>query len=199
MHTGPDVPFGAEREMERALSMSTTRFDHAVSRRSVVAGVGVGGIGLAAAMTGRASAQEATPDSMSTHPVVGTWIVRFEDPNQAPGVGTWFADGSFIDAGLGHAGQWEPTGPTTALHSWIHVFPEDNTYVVVSGTIEVDASGDTFTQPYSAMVVGADGTVLDTFSSTVNATRFRPIPEDEVGTPLDIVPAWGSAQATPQT
>jgi hypothetical protein len=177
--------------------MSTTRSDDSLSRRSAIAGIG---LGLAAAsMANRVSSQEATAMPTGDHPVVGTWIVRFEDPAQAPGVGTWFADGSFIDAGLGHAGQWEPTGPNTALHSWIHVFPEDNNYVVDSGTIEVDASGDNFTQPYSVMVVGADGTVLNTISSTVNATRFRPIPEDQVGTPLEIVPAWGSGEATPET
>jgi hypothetical protein len=185
--------------MERALSMRTTRFRDSVSRRSVVAGIGAGGLGVAAAMTGQVSAQESTPGTMGTHPVVGTWIVRFEDPTQAPAVGVWLADGSFLDAGSGHAGRWEPTGPNTALHSWIHIFPEDNNYVVVSGTIKVDASGDNFTQPYSAMVVSADGTVLNTISSEVNATRFRTIPEDQLGTPLDIVPAWGPESATPET
>jgi hypothetical protein len=147
-------------------------------------------------MANRTSAQDATPAMMGTHPVVGTWIVQFEDPAEAPAVGVWHADGSFVDAASGHAGQWEPTSPNTALHSWIHIFPENNNYVVVSGTIEVDASGDSFTQPYSAMVVSADGMVLNTINSTVYGTRFRPIPEDQIGTPLEIVPTWAPAPAT---
>jgi hypothetical protein len=175
-------------------------FSHAgmfVSRRAAFIGVGAASLGLALAWP--VAAQESSPVSMTGHPLVGTWIIHFEDPAEGPAVGVWGADGSFVDAGSGHAGVWQATGPTTALHSWVHVFAQAGNYVVVSGTIEVDASGDTWTQPYTSMVVTADGTVVGGRSAIAYGTRFRPVPEDEMGTPLEVVPTWTPAtpEATP--
>jgi hypothetical protein len=160
-----------------------------ISRRRTVAALAAAGLGAAGA-SHQAVAQESSPESLAGHPVAGTWIVIFENPADPPAVSVWAADGSFIDAAGGLTGAWQPTGPRTALHTWIRVFEEDGTYLVVSGTIEVAASGDHFTQPYSSMVVAADGTVINTGSGTVSARRLRPVPEEEFGTPLAVVPTW---------
>ena len=178
--------------------MTSQRFAKPVSRRTTLAALAGGGLGMALATPARhAFAQEASPESLAGHPVAGTWIVSFESPADPPAVAVWGADGSFIDAVTGYTGVWQATGPQTALHTWVRVFDEDGTYLVVSGTIEVDASGDTFTQPYSSMVVAADGTVLNTGAGAVSARRLRPVPENEFGTPLDVVPTWTPAVGTP--
>ena len=168
-----------------------------VSRRTALAGLSAAGFGLALAAPARA--QEASPEAMADHPLVGTWVIQFEDPSTAPAVAMWGADGSFVDAGSGHTGVWEMTGPRTALHTWVHVFAERSNYVVVSGTITVDDDGNSWTQPYSNMVVGADGTVLHTGTATVHGKRLLPVPEDELDMPIDAVPTWTPAapEATP--
>jgi hypothetical protein len=181
--------------------MTTTRFDNSLSRRSAIAGIGASGLGLAATtMASRASAQEASPAPMDVHPIVGTWVLEFEGaPTQPafPAVTVFGADGSFIDAANGHAGVWEATGETSALHTWVHVFPGN--YVVVSGTIEVDTSGDTWMQQYTVMVVSPDGTVVNQMDASVHARRLRPVPQDQMGAPLEVVPTWTPPPATPET
>ena len=175
----------------------TTRQDHSVSRRAALAGLGAGGLGLALGSVDHAVAQAASPAALADHPLVGTWVVHFEDPAEPPAVAIWGADGSFVDAANGHTGAWQATGPRSGLHTWVHVFAENANYVVVSGTIEVDASGESWTQPYSSMVVAADGTVLNTGSGKVSAKRLRPVPEAAMGTALEVVPTWTPAAATP--
>ena len=72
------------------------------------------------------------------------------------------------DAGNGGVGVWAPTGPRTALHTWVKFVPDNGgAYIAVSGTITVDETGEAWTQPYTAMVVAADGTVVSTDSGTV--------------------------------
>lgn len=172
-----------------------------ISRRTALAGLSAGGLGMALVSTaGRVAAQDASPEAMAEHAIVGTWVLQFEPAPQAPVapvVAVFGADGSFIDAANGHAGVWEATGTTTVLHTWVHVFAQANNYVVVSGTIELDMSGDSWTQAYSSMVVAADGAVLNTGGGNVQAKRLLPVPEDEMGTPLEVVPTWTPAPATP--
>ena len=51
----------------------TSQTDHPISRRSALAGLGAGGLGLALANAARpANAQDATPE-LANHPVVGAW------------------------------------------------------------------------------------------------------------------------------
>ncbi|MDP9370312.1 MAG: hypothetical protein M3Q03_18910 [Chloroflexota bacterium] len=65
-----------------------------------------------------------------------------------------------------------------------------------AGTIEVDATGDTFTSPYSYTLVMADGTVVESGQSAVQATRVPVEPIEAEGTPLAAVPTW--TVATPE-
>ncbi len=54
--------------------MTTSNTSQSVSRRTALAGLGAGGLGVALAATVRhASAQDTTPASLAGHPLVGTW------------------------------------------------------------------------------------------------------------------------------
>ena len=101
--------------------MTTSRTTDAVSRRTALAGLGAGGLGLALAATTRhAAAQDTAPGSYAGHPNVGVWMV--ESPiGQA--IAVYSADGSVITAlaatqagpaGVTYSstqiGTWEPTG-----------------------------------------------------------------------------------------
>jgi len=103
--------------------MTTQRTARPVSRRTTLAGLGAGGLGLALATRGhRAAAQEATPDALATHPIVGVWNAMTPG---GPSLATFLADGSAtfanpptaMDSTRGvvylspSVGTCEPTGP----------------------------------------------------------------------------------------
>ncbi len=169
-----------------------------MSRRTTLAGLGMTSLGLALGASDT-TAQESSPESVARHAIVGTWVLQFDDPSMAPVVSVFSADGSFIDAGSGHARVWEAAGPGTVLHTWVHVFPQANNYVAVSGTIDLNDSGDEWTQAYSSMVVTADGTVVATGGGSVQAKRLQIVPEGEMGTPLSVVPTWTPASPNDAT
>ena len=175
-----------------------------LSRRTAIAGLGAGGIGLGLARSGHSvSAQDATPASMANHPLVGTWIIlpRESDPGSTPSVSVFTPDGAFIDANGGLAGLWHPTGPNTADHTFVGIIsaPDFNGYVVVRGQIEVDQSGEHWSQTYNAMTVSADGTVANVSpDSRAGANRLHIITADDpMGDSLSEVPTWTPVDATP--
>jgi hypothetical protein len=176
----------------------TSRPEPPVSRRAALAGLGAGGLGLALTSTRPAAAQEATPGATAGHPLVGTWVMEFlpEDDASAPVVNVFTADGIFFDVGADFAGVWAATGPTTAAFTFIGIIEEEgfSGYVAVRGAIEVDATGDAWTNTYAVMTVAADGTVVETGPpSTARARRLRLIAEGALGRPLAEVPAWTPA------
>src|SRR5688572_12777988 len=96
--------------------MSTPRSTTAVSRRSAIAGLGAGGLGVAMAAR-QAAAQEA---SLAGHPNVGVWMVTSPI---GPAIAVYADDGSVITAltptaagpqGVSYpstqVGTWESTG-----------------------------------------------------------------------------------------
>ena len=99
----------------------TTRPTTPVSRRTALAGLGAGGLGLAlAATTRQASAQDTAPGSYAGHPNVGVWMV---DSPIGRAIAVYSAEGSVITAvaatqagpaGVTYSstqiGTWEPTG-----------------------------------------------------------------------------------------
>jgi hypothetical protein len=182
-------------------------------RRSVLLSVVPGVVTGALAIGRTTEAQEATPDAMAGHPLVGTWIVDRNpaDPSEMPTTNVITADGGLIDPSVGAAGVWAATGERTADFTLIAIFEQGmavtgrqaeggGSYFVVRGSLEVDATGDTATATVSQTHVAPDGTVLDQMAEgTSNYLRLRVEPQDAVGQPLAGFPAWASASAATPT
>ena len=168
----------------------------AISRRTALAGLGTGGLGLAIASSPRqASAQDATPFPIAGHPFVGTWIVdrNPDDPTEIPTYNVITADGGVIDPTVGGAGVWEATGPDTANFTLTGTIAELGGYFLVRGSLVVDAGGGTATASYSSTILAADGTTLDELTlaqGTAHYVRIRIEPQDAVGQPLAGFPVW---------
>ena len=107
------------------ISRATTR----VSRRTALAGLGAGALGVAlAAHAQHAFAQDATPAahiSRAGHPLVGAWVVTESDAQPVPIAtyaifdvdGTWLHYGGralYGGEGILAIGAWRPTGERTA-------------------------------------------------------------------------------------
>ncbi len=180
--------------------MSTPEARASLNRRTALASLGAGGLGLA--MARRASAQD-TAD-MAGHPIVGTWIIVRDVANTAepPVVVVFTADGGFIDAYQGATGVWEPTGPSSAAMTIIPFNgPPEATagYAVVRSTWEIDEGGDTMSGPANVTVLTPDGTVVATAEFNSTATRLRVDPMENLGSGLAAFPVWTppSPEATP--
>src|SRR6476659_2883214 len=137
--------------------MNTLKEAHALTRRSAVASLGAGGLGLAAALGAqRVAAQEATPAAMAGHPIIGTWIITRDITNttEVPVVVVFTGDGGFIDPHQGVAGVWEPTGPQSAAMTIVpFVDGGAGGYAVVRAAWEIDAGGETMTGPAAVTVL----------------------------------------------
>ena len=174
--------------------MTTSRTPGNVSRRTALAGLGAGSLGLALAATTRhADAQDASPDAMAGHPIVGTWVIdrNTATTNEVPVVVVFTTDGGFIDPGQGVAGVWEATGPRSAAMTIVpFVDGGAGGYGVVRATWEVDAGGDAMSGPAVVTVVTPDGTVVATNEQASRATRLRVDPMANGGTALAGFPTW---------
>src|SRR5215213_9883692 len=74
--------------------MTTHRPGAPVTRRTALAGLGAGCLGVALAATARqASAQDATAEAMANHPIVGAWMVAAPT---GPALAVFLADGTNI-------------------------------------------------------------------------------------------------------
>ena len=110
--------------------MTNHRTEPTVSRRTALAGLGAGALGLALATRRLAAfAQDATPAAAvptEGHPLVGAWEVTESDEQPVPAAatyaifdadGTWFHyGGRSLYGGVGFLaiGAWRPTGARTA-------------------------------------------------------------------------------------
>jgi hypothetical protein len=52
---------------------------------------------------------------------------------------------------------WEPTGDNTAILKFIVLEGEDGSHLVIRGTIEVAADGQSYTSPYTLEFIDGDG------------------------------------------
>jgi hypothetical protein len=128
--------------------MTTSRILDPVSRRTALAGLGAGGLGVALAATVRhAAAQDATATSFAGHPQVGVWMV---DAPIGRAIAVYSADGSVVTAlaasqagpaGVTFAstqiGSWEPTGER-GTHLTVVQLLSDGTGAY-AGSVTVDA------------------------------------------------------------
>lgn len=181
--------------------MTTNHTALHLNRRTALLGGSASFAALGLGNVRPATAQDSDLAAMAAHPLVGAWIVDpvTASPANGPAVAFWGADGLFVDAGNGFTGAWEPTGERTALHSFVGILPDNAGYVIVSGEITVDDSGDTFTQPYATTTFATDGTILEqTTDNLTTARRFRPVPLADMSTPLAAMPEWKpEASGTP--
>lgn len=107
----------------------------------VAAALGFGG------QINRADAQEATPDAMASHPIVGTWYVSTP---AGPALATFFADGTNIQglpatqAGPNgvefvstQVGRWKPEGERGVHFTGVQLHSDANGTLI--GTVTIDA------------------------------------------------------------
>jgi hypothetical protein len=138
--------------------MSTPRTTDTVSRRTALAGLGAGGLGLAlAASTRQVSAQDAAAD-LANHPMVGSWLVA---GRRGPSMTIYGPDGSFSDSGLvteagpngvallsSAVGRWESTSERGIRFTAVQVQADANgTYlgsITIDGHPTASEDGQTF-------------------------------------------------------
>ena len=152
------------------------------------------------------SAQDASPDGASVHPLVGTWVLdtNVDDPADAPEMIVVSADGGYISVdaeGATTVGVWEATGDWTAnLTVSTPQLTNDGSFggtLVLRAEVEVDPSGNTFTATYTFELVWPDGARTGEHGpGTAQGTRLVAEP---VGTPVGSLSEIfeGVAEATP--
>jgi len=172
-----------------------------ISRRTALAGLGAGELGVALAARGT-SAQDAT--AMADYPMVGMWVVVRDVTvdTDAPSIVVYSADGGLIDPSQGVAGTWQATGPRSAAWTLIDILPDGSSgCVAVRSTGKIDeGDDDTLDAPYSFTVIGADGTVMVSGEGMSCDTRLMVEPIDAGGTAPPGFPVWAPAppaDATP--
>jgi len=173
--------------------------DRTVSRRTALAGLGAGGLGVAMAASGRhAAAQDASPVSMAGHPLVGAWVVdrNPDDHTDPPTAVVYTADGGWIDPVLGVAGMWRATGPHSAEWTAFGLVAQGaQGYFALRTSAEIDEAGQTFTGTGTVTIVAPDGTVVNTIAGGPNShgTRLRMESVEAAGKPFTGVPTWEPA------
>ena len=141
------------------------------------------------------TAQVATPDAQTEHPVVGAWWTANDAPG--PGVNTatavFHADGTYLEVdpniGVG-VGAWQATGERTA--DFIAVYQDIDPdparaapgTVTVRKSVDVDEAGNAFTGSLTVEVRIPDGTVVFTASYAGRGTRLEVESMVPLGTPL---------------
>ena len=175
--------------------MTTPQRASSVSRRTALAGLGAGGLGVALAATTRHAAAQDAATERAAHPLVGTWMTGTSPADFA--VAHWDADGNMTNNGLfalpgpdgsvihsnPFAGVWEPDGD----HG-IHITMMALTYDAagaVTGTITVDGypvateDGNSFWDDGTRAVVtlrDATGAVIQEIATVPAVAGVRMMP-----------------------
>jgi hypothetical protein len=115
-------------------------------RRSVLLSAVSGALSSALAAGRAATAQEATPNAMASHPIVGSWMVTTP---AGLAMAVFFADGTNIQGlpatmpgpqGVTYVstqvGTWEPTGPRSIHFTGVQLHTDANGALV--GTVTID-------------------------------------------------------------
>jgi hypothetical protein len=169
--------------------MSTSTTDRTVSRRTALAGLGAGGLGLALTATPRLVAAQDTAAEMAKHPILGVWNVT--TPN-GPNVASFFADGTAVTAlpttsagpqGVQFVsalvGTWEPIS-ARGIH-FTAVLLQSDANGTYTGSVTIDGHP----------VVSEDGqTLVDDAPETTVTIR------DAAGTIVAVIPGTPTVHAT---
>ena len=162
-----------------------------VSRRSALAGLGAGGLGLA--LAARPAASQDAAAEMASHPLVGTWAVMTPG-GVVPQIHG--ADGSmiaafppnYVDSVLGLTfqgpalGRWEADGERTGHFTFIQALADANGIYIgtfqLADELEVSDDGQMWSGSTSAHIImrdAANNAIVDQeipFDSPVTATRI---------------------------
>jgi hypothetical protein len=162
-------------------------------------------LGFAGIAANPAVAQDATPESLTGHPLVGAWVLDADpdDPANAPELIVFTADGLYIGVaadGSNTIGAWEATGPRGAAITLHFFIPGENDgfggMATVRGNVEVAEDGQSFTAPYTLEFAGADGAGSGEYGPlTASGTRIAVEPMGEPIGPLSVLfgtPAAGT-------
>jgi hypothetical protein len=182
--------------------MTTSNTSRSVSRRTALAGLGAGGLGvaLAAAVTRQASAQDATPADAAGRPLVGMWQWNsFPERPEPATFAIFHADGTYTEWNpiAGEAiGIWRMTGERT--FDLLFVFadtdpsPDVTKWGPGTGTFtitgELDETGNALTAAGTVVARDAGGVHLVDVPWTRPAIRVT----------FETNPATGSIPATPE-
>lgn len=148
---------------------------------------------MALTAVARLGAQGATPAEGGSHPFSGVWMISTEGDDAPPEFGVVTPDGGFVNytaEGEVNIGVWAPTGDSTADLTIRGVIPgEAGSYggmYVIRASVEVDASGESFTAPYTTEVVDPDGNGTGQYGpATAIGTRLVAEPMGEPEGSLD--------------
>jgi hypothetical protein len=209
------------------MSRQMLRTSSPLSRRSALGGVGVAAAALGLGDLGRATAQEATPNAMATHPIVGVWLNMNATVPPSPSVSIFGADGSVesinpvnykdTERGVVYAsdlvGTWEPTGPRSIHLTSISMESDGDANFTGTFTLdaypEVSEDGQTWTDDgtqVKATIRDATNAVVTVLGGggdqppitpPVMATRMSPGPLVFPPTPQTPGNFPGAAAATP--
>ncbi len=122
------------------------RSPSSMNRRTALSGVGAGAAALGLGHLNRAAAQDATPDAMANHPIVGAWMVTTP---AGPAMAVFFADGTNIQGlpatmpgprGVTYVstqvGRWEPIDERGVHFTGVQFHTDANGTLV--GTVTID-------------------------------------------------------------
>ena len=162
-----------------------------LSRRAAIGSAGAiaGVLGLGSRI-GHTSAQDATPNAMASHPIVGTWMVTtpaglamavfFADGTNIQGLPATMASPMGVTYVSTQVGTWEPTGPRSVHFTGVQLHTDANGTLVATVTIDahptVSEDGQTFRNdnPESGPTIrDAAGTIIDVPRGAPPATGVR--------------------------
>jgi len=141
--------------------------------------LGVPGLGTAAQDGTPTVGEPAVGGDVS---VVGSWEIDTDegDPDNPPALAVFHADGTYIELHEREpdgAGVWQTTGDGSV--ALIIVYHDVDENLELQGTIrvranvELDATGDEFTAPYTVDVTAPDGTEAFSEQGTARGARIR--------------------------
>jgi len=115
-------------------------------RRAVLLSGITGALTSAFAVRSTAAAQDATPDAMASHPIVGAWMVTtpaglamavfFADGTNIQGLPVTQAGPQGVTFVSTQVGTWEPTGPRSVHFTGVQLHTDANGTLV--GTVTID-------------------------------------------------------------
>ena len=192
--------------------MTTQRTARPVSRRTTLAGLGAGGLGMALAARGT-SAQDAATD-LAGHPLTGSWAVM-----SPGGVNPQLhgADGSiiafftphYVDPALGLTfqgpalGRWEADGERSGHFTFIQALSDANGAYVgtfqLSARIEASEDGETWSGNDAPRIIMRDAANTIIFDDVVPVDP--PVTATRIGSTADsiVLPVVPPAAATPES